>query len=115
MLSPDTDTSLPELRTAFEATLADIAASGIPAPTYKRVMSRMDSYPPNWGDRDKTRRWMADYTTDRVLALRDPGSKRVLQEIPPQITRESLNTLLAALSQTGRTAIAFIVPQEFLG
>ncbi|PZX44510.1 putative Zn-dependent peptidase [Roseinatronobacter thiooxidans] len=112
--SPDTGTSLPELRAAFEATLADIAASGIPAPTYQRVMARMDRYWPDWGDHDKTRRWMADYTTDRVLALREPQSKRVLQEIPPQITRESLNTLLAALPQSGRTAIAFIAPQEFL-
>ncbi|MDD7973819.1 M16 family metallopeptidase [Roseinatronobacter alkalisoli] len=112
--SPDTGTSLPELRAAFEATLADIAASGIPAPTYQRVMARMNRYWPDWDDHDKTRRWMAYYTTDRVLALREPTSKRVLQEIPPQITRESLNTLLAALSQSGRTAIAFIAPQEFL-
>ncbi|TQM90452.1 insulinase family protein [Roseinatronobacter monicus] len=112
--SPDTGTSLPGLRAAFEAALDEIAASGIPVPTYTRVMGRMDRYWPNWSDRDNTRRWMADYTTDRVLALRDPASKRVLQEIPPHITRESVNTILAALSQNGRTAIAFIAPKEFL-
>ncbi|MGD7552014.1 hypothetical protein ACQCP0_25570, partial [Ralstonia pseudosolanacearum] len=82
--------------------------------TYRRVKKRMERYWPNWGDRDSARRWIADYTSDRVLALRVPQSRRVLQEIPPEITRDTLNALLTSLSQPGRTAIAFIAPKEFL-
>lgn len=112
--SPDTGVTLPELRAGFETALASSVASGIPGPTYRRVKKRMDRYWPNWGDRDSARRWMADYTLDRVLALSAPQSRRALRDIPPQITRDTLNALLSALSQPGRTAIAFIAPQEFL-
>jgi hypothetical protein len=112
--SPDADISLSDLRSAFEAALAHSAASGIPGPTYRRVKKRMERYWPNWGNRDIAHRWMANYTMDRVLALQDPQSRRMLQKIPPDITRESLNSLLAALSQPGRTAIAYIAPKEFL-
>ncbi|WFE75759.1 hypothetical protein [Roseinatronobacter sp. S2] len=110
--SPDAGVSLPDLRAAFETVLADSAAAGIPAPTYNRVMARMESYWPDWDDRNKARRWVADYTTARVLALRDPLSARALRQIKPQITRDSLNALLTNLSKASRTAIAFIGPQE---
>lgn len=112
--SPDADVSLTELRAAFEATLAESAARGIPGPTYQRVKKRMKGYWHNWGDRESSRSWMADYTLNRVLALRAPQSKRALRQIAPDITRDSLNSLLAALAGPGRTAIAFIAPQEFL-
>ena len=110
--SPDAGISLTALRTTFEATLADIATRGIPEPTYERVMARMENYWPDWGDRVKTRRWMAEYTTNRVLNLRQPLPTQDLRQLQSQISADGLNIVLSALSQTGRTAIAFIGSQE---
>ena len=70
----------------------------------------MKGYWHNWGDRESSRSWMADYTLNRALALRAPQSKRALRQIAPDITRDSLNSLLAALAGPGRTAIAFYCP-----
>lgn len=112
--SPDAGVSLPQLRSAFEDTLSTIATNGIPPQTSDRVMARMDQYWPDRADRDKSARWIADHTLRRVLDLQDPQSARALRALAPRITHDSLNALLASLSQPGRTAIAFITPKEFL-
>jgi len=70
--SPDRDVSLSAMRTAFEETLAKISNVGISDKTYQRVLCRFELFWPDWNDDDETARWMADYTLDRISALRKP-------------------------------------------
>ncbi len=110
--APDTGVSLTELQYAFEATLSEIVTGGIPEVTYSRVLDRFDGYWPDWNDEDETARWMADYVLDRVSNLREPLSKREVKRLHRGFSLETTNALLRQLAGEGRTAIAFIGPED---
>ena len=111
--APDREVSLPELRAAFEATFAAVAAKGIPPETYFRVLKRFDGYWPAWDNDEETADWMASYVLDRVSVLREPLSERELKRLEGGLSHETANALLRQLSGEGRAAIAFIGPEEF--
>lgn len=110
--APDAGVSLAELQTAFEATLFEVATGGIPEATYSRVLDRFDGFWPDWEDEDEASRWMADYVIDRVSNLREPLSERELQRLHRELSLDTTNALLRQLAGEGRTAIAFIGPEE---
>lgn len=110
--TPDADISLAELQTAFEATLSEVARGGIPEATYSRVLNRFDGFWPDWNDDDETSRWMADYVLGRVSSLREPLSERELKRLRRGLSLATTNALLRQLAGEGRTAIAFIGPEE---
>jgi hypothetical protein len=104
---PDKGISFADLQAAFESALA-ASAKGIPAETYDRVRDRFASYWPDWSDAEETGEWMADYTLDRVSALREPLTQRQLRRLDGRIEAAGIDTLLSAVAGPGRTAIAFI-------
>ena len=110
--APDQGVSLPELRVAFETALSDIAAAGIPDATFARVRDRFDDFWPDWTDADETDRWMADYVLDRVSSLRTPLGVRKLRRLEDDLSLDSTNLFLRQLAGEGRTAAAFIGPEE---
>ena len=110
--APDVGTSLKDLQNAFEATLSEVASSGIPEATYSRVLDRFDGYWPDWNEDDEAARWMADYVLDRVSNLREPLSERELKRLHRGLSLATTNALLRQLAGEGRTTIAFIGPEE---
>ncbi len=110
--APDRDVALATMQTAFETTFLEIAMAGIPEETFERVLKRFDGYWPDWSDTRETADWMASYVRDRVTALRDPLSVRDLKRLQPKLTLQSTNALLHQLAGPGRTASAFIGPEE---
>lgn len=104
---PDKGISFAAMQSVFEAALA-ASAQGVPATTYTRVRERFKGFWPDWSDDTETARWMADYTLSRVSVLREPKTERQLRQIDAKIDAASINSILAALSGPGRTAIAFI-------
>lgn len=110
--TPDRGVSLAELQVAFEANLAEAASAGIPEGTYSRVLNRFDGFWPDWDDESETARWMTDYVLDRVSTLRDPLSLRGLRRLRHGLALETTNALLCQLAEEGRTAVAFIGPED---
>ncbi|MEL6597503.1 MAG: insulinase family protein [Pseudomonadota bacterium] len=110
--APDRDISLTSLKDAFEQTLNNIAADGIPQETYDRVLGRMDDFWPDWNDDDDTAYWMADYILDQVSAVRTPLPLGDVKTLSDDLSLEAINALLQALVGEGRTAHAFIGPKE---
>ena len=110
--APDRDVSLTALQVAFEETFADIAETGIPEETHSRILNRFGSFWPDWDDVDDTARWMADYVPGRVSDLREPLSGHELKRLHPGLTVEASNALLRQLAGEGRTAVAFIGPED---
>jgi len=110
--APDAGVTLTEVQTAFETTLSEVARSGIPETTYSRVLNRFDGYWPDWDDADETARWMADYVLARVSSLREPLSERELQRLHRDLSLATTNALLRQLAGEGRTAAAFIGPED---
>ncbi|AQU81340.1 MULTISPECIES: M16 family metallopeptidase [unclassified Halomonas] len=109
---PDRDVSLTAMQAAFEETLADISDTGIPDETYQRVLSRFEHFWPDWGDDDETARWMANYTLDRVSALRKPLPLADVKRLKQELSHQTINTLLNTIAGEGRTAAVFIGPKE---
>jgi hypothetical protein len=109
--APDRGVSLTDLQAAFEAALAASAAAGIPQATYDRALARFDFWP-DWNDPAETAAWMADYMLDRVSALREPLAERALRHLDRGLSLETTNALLRQLAGDGRTAIAFIGPED---
>lgn len=109
---PDRDVSLTAMRTAFEETLVEISNIGIPDKTYQRVLSRFEHLWPDWNDDDETARWMADYTFDRVSALRKPLPLSDVKRLEQALAHQTINTLLNEIAGEGRAAVAFIGPEE---
>ncbi|MGM0824046.1 MAG: M16 family metallopeptidase [Pseudomonadota bacterium] len=109
---PDRDVSLIAMRTAFDETLAEISDTGIPDKTYQRVFSRFEHFWPDWNDDDETSRWMADYTLERVSALRKPLPLSDVTRLEQALAHQTINTLLNEIAGEGRTAVAFIGPKE---
>jgi len=110
--APDRDVSLATLQTAFETTFSEIAVSGIPEATFERVLKRFDGFWPDWSDTKETADWLASYVRDRVTSLREPLSVRELKRLQPALTLQSTNALLHQLAGPGRTASAFIGPED---
>jgi hypothetical protein len=110
--APDSGVTLTELEEAFAATFAEITASGIPQNTYTRVLTRFEDFWPDWEDNDETAAWMADYVLDRVSILRQPQSERELKRFNDKLSLTTTNALLQHLAGDGRTAIAYIGPEE---
>lgn len=110
--APDAGMTLAELQAAFETTLSEVSRSGIPGPTHSRVLDRFDGYWPDWDDADETARWMADYVLGRVSSLREPLPERELKRLHRDLTLVTTNTLLRQLAGEGRTAVAFIGPED---
>ena len=106
--APDRGVTLDKLRSAFEATLAAIAAEGIPEATFVRVLDRFGGYWPDWTDPEATGRWMSDYATGRVIALREPLDESGVRALHGQLRITDLDALLDALAGPGRTAVALI-------
>ncbi len=109
---PDRDVSLTAMRTAFEETLAEIADTGISDDTYQRVLNRFEDFWPDWEDDNEAARWMADYTLERVAALRQPLPRSDVKRLEHQLSHHTINTLLTTIAGNGRTAVAFIGPKE---
>jgi hypothetical protein len=109
--SPDRGVSLATLQAAFEAALAATAAAGIPEDTHRRALDRVDFWP-DWDDPEDTAAWRAAYVLDRVSRLREPLSERALKRLDRGLSRETTNALLRRLAGAGRTAIAFIGPED---
>lgn len=110
--SPDRGVTLAALRKAFEETFARVARTGLPEATYSRVLKRFDDYWPDWEDTDRTARWMADYTLRRVTALRQSLGADEIRRLPNLLSRVALDNLLHQLASRGRTAVAFIGPED---
>ncbi|MBB3141780.1 M16 family metallopeptidase [Halomonas organivorans] len=110
--APDREASLSYVRVAFEEKLAEIAASGIPEETYHRVFSRFEHFWPDWDDSDESARWMAGYVLDRVSALRKPLQVSDVKRLQHNLSYQTINTLLNEIAGEGRTAAAFIGPEE---
>lgn len=110
--APDRGVTLSLLQAAFEATLADIAMIEIPDETYTRVLKRFEGFWPDWDDREETADWMAGYVRDRVTVLREPLSLRELKRLNGKLSLTATNALLHQLAGPGRTASAFIGPED---
>lgn len=110
--APDRGVTLSVLQAAFEATLADIAMTEIPEETYTRVLKRFEGFWPDWDDRGETADWMAGYVRDRVTVLREPLSQRALKRLNGKFSLTTTNALLLQLAGPGRTASAFIGPED---
>ncbi len=110
--SPDRDVSLTELQTALEETLADIASNGIPQATFERVMGRFEDFWPDWDDADEAASWMASYAIDRASIARAPLSKGDVKGLADTLSLPTTNMILRQLTGEGRTATAFIGPEE---
>ncbi|MBQ2261179.1 MAG: insulinase family protein [Loktanella sp.] len=110
--APDTNVSLTALQTAFEAVLANTAGTGIPPETHTRVQGRFDGYWPDWTDRTDTADWMVGYVTDRVGNLQDPLPVRGLKQLADRLSPDTTNMLLRQLATQGRSASAFIGPED---
>lgn len=111
--APDRDVSLTVLRDAFEAALREAAVNGIPEETFLRVRARDDGFGPDWDDADDTAAWMTSYVLNRVSVARVPLSAAALKRIDEDVSLTRANLLLSALAGAGRTASAFIGPEEF--
>ena len=111
---PDAGVPLTDLATAFEAALEQAVADGLSRDSYDRALGRFDGVWPDWSDREYTKRWMADYVLDRVSDLRVPLDVADLKRLEDDLSRDITETLLRALSDEGRTAIAFIGPEEIM-
>lgn len=111
--APDRGVTLLALQAGFEATLADLAMTEIPEATYTRVLNRFDGFWPDWDDREETADWMAGYVRDRVTVLREPLSQRELKRLNGKLSLTTTNALLHQLAGPGRTASAFIGPEDF--
>ena len=110
--APDSGVSLTELEEAFTLTFTEIAASGIHEDTYARILARFEDFWPDWGDDDETAEWMANYVLDRVSILRLPLSERELKRLDDELSLTTTNALLQQLAGDGRTAMAYIGPEE---
>jgi hypothetical protein len=55
---------------------------------------------------------MAGYVRDRVSALREPLSQRELKRLNGKLSLTTTNALLHQLAGPGRTASAFIGPED---
>ncbi|GGY08128.1 hypothetical protein GCM10007160_39360 [Litchfieldella qijiaojingensis] len=110
--APDREVSLIDMGTEFEEALAEIAAIGIPEETYNRVFSRLEHFWPDWDDSDESARWMADYVLDRVSALREPLQSSDVKRLKHNLSHQTINALLNEIAGEGRTAVAFIGPEE---
>ena len=110
--SPDRNVSLSELRAAFETTLSGLASNGITPKTYDRVHGRFDGFWPDWTDKEETAGWMAGYVLNRVSIARMPLPKRKLKQLKDRLGIDTTNALLRQLAAEGRTAIAFVGPEE---
>ncbi|MEP1698784.1 MAG: insulinase family protein [Paracoccaceae bacterium] len=110
--APDRDISLSALQAAFENAMSEITAEGIPEDTFNRVLERFDGFWPDWTDTEETTEWMASYVMDRVSALRDPLPEHELKRLDQYLSLESTNALLLELAGDGRTATAFMGPEE---
>lgn len=104
---PDNGIGFEAMQSAFETALA-ASAQGAPTATYDRVRERFKGFWPDWSDDEEAARWMADYTLSRVSALREPKTERQMRKIDAQVDATDINTILAAIADPGRTAIAFI-------
>lgn len=104
---PDRGIGFAAMQSAFEAALA-ASAQGAPDATFARVRERFEGFWPDWSNEEETARWMADYTLSRVSVLREPKTERQIRKMDAQIDLRDINTILAALVGTGRTAIAYI-------
>ena len=100
------------LKAAFEQTINNLAADGIPKETNDRVLGRMDDFWPDWNDDDDTAYWMADYILDQVSAVRTPLPLGDVKTLSDDLSLEAITALLQALVGKGRTAHAFIGPKE---
>jgi predicted Zn-dependent peptidase len=110
--APDRDVSLAGLQAAFETTFFEIAATGIPEATFERVLNRFDGFWPDWSDTKDTADWMASYVRGRVTSLREPLAMRALKQLQTGLTLPSTNAILHQLAGPGRTASAFIGPED---
>ncbi|MFC7369321.1 M16 family metallopeptidase [Vreelandella zhaodongensis] len=110
--APDRGVSLRAVQKAFRDTLAEISDTGIPDETYQRVLNRFEDFWPDWEDDDDAARWMADYTLERVAALRQPLPLSDVKRLEQQLSHQRINTLLNTIAGNGRTAVAFIGPKE---
>jgi hypothetical protein len=90
----------------------DIAMTEISEETYTRVLMRFEGFWPDWSDDTETADWMASYVRDRVTSLRDPSSVRELKRLQTKLTLQSINAILHQLAGPGRTASAFIGPED---
>lgn len=110
--APDSGVSLSAVQKAFKETLAEISGTGIPDETYQRVLNRFEDFWPDWEDDDDAARWMADYTLERVAALRQPLPLSDVKRLEQQLSHQTINSLLNEITGEGRTAVAFIGPKE---
>lgn len=110
--APGRDASLAALQAAFETAFFGTAATGIPEATFERVLNRFDGFWPDWSDTKDTADWMASYVRDRVTSLREPLAMRALKQLQPGLTLPSTNAILHQLAGPGRTASAFIGPED---
>lgn len=109
---PDEGISLTVLREAFEDQLAASAQRGILEQTYHRIRRRFDANLPEPTDEIQVAEWMAQYALSRVAALREPLDERQRRRLVHEITLDSTNALLRQIADGGRTAIAFIGPED---
>ena len=112
LAAPDRGVTLLALKSGLEATLADIAAAGIPDDTFNRVLNRFDGFWPDWTDRKETADWMASYVRDRVSIVREPLSQRQIKRVARELSLGTTNALLRQLAGPGRTASALIGPKD---
>lgn len=110
--APDTGVSLAEVQTAFQDILSKIANNGIPRATYARVLDRFDSFWPDWSDEKETTRWMADYALARISTLRAPLSEPKVRRLRGALSPATNKVLLTQIAVAGRTAAAFIGPED---
>lgn len=105
--NPDAGVTFRQLQLAFEDALK-AAAKGIPESTYERVQARFNHYWVDWEDADATTEWMSSYARVRVTNLRTPLTLKELKKMTEQISISDINTLLKAMQEPGRQAVAYI-------
>lgn len=114
LAAPDAGLSLPDLAAAFETVLSEVAQAGIPEETHARVLARFETYWPDWDDPEETADWMGSYVLGRIEALRMPLGEGDLKPLGTALSAEDLTLLLRRIAGEGRTAMAFIGPEEML-
>lgn len=104
---PDRGVSLVQLKEAVTSVFTS-SARGMPVETYDRLLTRLETFWPDWKDPRARANWIVHYSTTRLGQLKVPKSEEQLRKVQHEIRRVDLELLLNALAGHGRTVYGLL-------
>lgn len=106
---PDDGVPLDDLLVAYETTLAQIIADGIPDDTFEKVHAALTTA---LATTDDLPGWILSDAVDQVIVRAQPYSFAHLKAAVARVTVDDLNLILAGIGRNDRRVVRFVHPLE---